>query len=215
MLSKINLQQGTSRLASIIIAAGLVALTGGVLGVIFHMGSSTGAQANAEIGSALSQINNTLVLKDDVTAHNTPLNDNNSIGKIEFTLLGNGTPVDMTPSYLLDENGSLVPNVRADNQVQIAYDDGTYTIEDCAWTISFGDESNGDYLLDAEEEADITVWLQNWDGNNWYNDSSPFLDSANLQGGQAFSLKIFPGDGVPFMMGLATPYRLKPLNRLN
>jgi hypothetical protein len=214
MVRILKSQQGIAAIATILISVLLLGVTGGLISTILRSGSSASDQVDAQVDSALSDIGSTLVTRGDIFGYNTPLNHNNSIGKIEFMVVGNSTAIDLTPPYILDGNNALVPDDAAESYVGITFENGENMIPDCAWTVSFLDKDNSDPMLTQGRKAKITVWLQDWDGAAWNTGSEPFLESAHLSGGQSFTLTMAPAKGIPLILDLTTPYRLQSVNRL-
>jgi hypothetical protein len=154
-------------------------------------------------------------LRGNALAYNTPLNNNHSIGKVEIPVVNNGSPIDLTPTYILNPSKGLIPNDDAMNKVQISYSDKLVDIPECAWTVAFKGENNGDYILDNDEKAIITVWLHHWNGHTWDAGSDPFIGSTNVIGQYSFNLLMTPGKGVPLNLEFTTPSILKMVNILN
>ncbi|MDA1279038.1 MAG: hypothetical protein O3B95_03225 [Chloroflexi bacterium] len=85
-----------------------------------------------------------------------------SVYKVSF-VVGNaisGEPVDMTPPYTSDDSGSD-PDIASGSEYRtvISYVDKYQYLSDVPWTINLLGQSNSDYLLEAGEKAEISVWL--------------------------------------------------------
>ena len=49
----------------------------------------------------------------------------------------------------------------------ISYSDENQFIKDLDWTITFLGKTNGDNILDPDKQAEITVWLHDYDGTDY------------------------------------------------
>lgn len=71
-----------------------------------------------------------------------------------------GQVIDLTPPYTAD-NSSTDPDFESTNEYRtvISYRDSAQALPDVPWTVNFLGNSNGDFLLETGEKAEMTVWL--------------------------------------------------------
>ncbi len=86
---------------------------------------------------------------------------NKTLARISFTVTTtlSGVAVDLTPAYSWAGSGANVTTTGSTSVCVISYSDKRNYIGDCAWTVSFIGKSDGDYLLESQEKAVITVWM--------------------------------------------------------
>lgn len=71
-----------------------------------------------------------------------------------------GQAIDLTPPYTID-NSTTDPDFESGNEYRtvISYVDSAQSLPDVPWTVDFIGNSNGDFLLETGEKAEMTVWL--------------------------------------------------------
>lgn len=79
-----------------------------------------------------------------------------------------GEEIDLTPPNTTDDS-SPDPDVNtgAQSVMIISYSDENQFIKDLDWTITFLGKTNGDNILDPDKQAEITVWLHDYDGTDY------------------------------------------------
>ena len=86
----------------------------------------------------------------------------NTIYKVAFIVASSvaGQEVDLTPPYTKNDT-SIDPDFSAGAEYRsvVSYLDQTQYLPDVPWTVDFVGNSNDDFLLEAGEKAEITVWL--------------------------------------------------------
>jgi len=215
VFNRLRRQDGISGMVLAMILMLFVAIAAGLIGSILYTGSNAGKYASSHIDTAMSGVNSSLRLRGNLVAYNSTLNDNNSIGSIQITIGNSGEPFDLTPPYIIDENGAVVTDEGAVPALHITYqDDDSVSIPECAWTVSFLNSSNSRNLLCDGEKAVIMVWLHPWDGSAWDTGADPFLGDNHVDQYHSFSLTLKPDEGVSIDLELVTPDSLKPLNYL-
>ena len=102
----------------------------------------------------------------------------------------------------------------------ISYTDENQFIDDLDWTIDFIGKENGDNILDPDEQAEITVWLHNYDSGStsyWLGNSStaPQYLVTRLGINTTFRVEVKPREGSVMVLERTTPPRLQPVMGLN
>jgi len=138
-----------------------------------------------------------------------------------------GWSIDVTPHFEIATGSHGELSERSTNEkslVSLTTDNpsdstNNTAITQCAWTVEFLGNNNGDYILDSTESAKITVWLVNyeWDSTNsmlYYSlgtgTSSRFVTSPNLTLGAntKFKLEVTPPAGATYPVERTTPATL-------
>ena len=153
---------------------------------------------------------------------------NGTMVSVAFTLTNTleGQAIDLTPSYTNSGNATdpnLAEYTAADNVCIIAYIDEHQLIGDTAWSVEFIGKNNGDYLLESEEKAVVTVWLLNntGSGNTDFalgsGTSDPWIDSnANVLAiYDTFTIEVRPETGAALNIERTLPGRIDTVMDLN
>jgi archaellin len=110
--------------------------------------------------------------------------DELAVAKLIFVVdVSTDVVVDLTPPNTVDDtqadpdSSGLTPST----YITVSWDE--FTTNNTQWTVDFGGDTNGDYFLEKGERAEITVWLQPYDGINVLYDlgsgtSDGYADSA-------------------------------------
>ena len=144
----------------------------------------------------------------------------NAIVKVRFvvTTAIAGEEIDVTPPNTSDSS-TPEPDANAGAQTVtiISYSDENQFIEDADWTIDFIGKENGDFILDQDEQAEITVWLHDQDSTD-YNLGTTANDmylTTRLGVNTKFRIEVQPPDGAVLVLERTTPARLQPIIELN
>ncbi len=140
--------------------------------------------------------------------------------KLSFTLTNalNGQAIDLTPPYAV--NGTSLGDSGLENVCIISYTDDNQHIPQTAWTVDFIGKDNGDYLLESEEKAVVTVWLANYTSGNYAagtNETDPFIDAeADFPDiYDKFNLEVRADKGAVLVLERALPGRIDSVMDLN
>jgi flagellin-like protein len=162
-------RKGITGLETAIILIAFVVVAAVFAYTVLSAGLFSTQKSQEAVYAGLDETQSTLNLRSSVVGYNSTLNDNVSIGKVEFTLAlasQGGDAVDVTPPYALAD-GALVPS-GLQPQLQIAYNDKNVVITEMPWTVSFIGKDDADYDLEEGEKAVITVWMHYFDGTDWH-----------------------------------------------
>ena len=177
--------------------------------------------------AGLEEARTLMVPKGEVTAYKYSVDtdgddvgDTDSVVKVSFTVT-NGLaelPVDLTPAYQLNGTDGNLETSGLENPAVVSFSDNKQLIEDAAWTVSFSGKSNGDYVLETEEKAEITVWVVDYQydavaGLHYSlgaGVADPFIDAAgNLLGPRTtFTLQTKAERGATVIIERTLPVRL-------
>jgi hypothetical protein len=110
--------------------------------------------------------------------------DELAVAKLIFMVeVATDVVVDLTPPNTVDDTqadpdaSGLSPSI----YITVSWDE--FTSNNTQWTVDFAGDTNGDYFLEKDERAEVTVWLQPYDGINVLYDlgsgtSDGYADSA-------------------------------------
>ena len=142
---------------------------------------------------------------------------------LELAVALRGTPVDLTPPYLIAANGSLQSS-GLENSLVIDYLSHTHVLNEVAWTVRFAGSSDGDYSLEQTERAEVTVWLVRYEYDDvaglYYTlgagTGDPFADETDalLTKSESFTLEVSPVQGAPLQVERVVPQALAPIMNL-
>ena len=145
--------------------------------------------------------------------------DEQAVAKIIFTVtaaIGN-TMTDLTPPYTVNDTGIDPDASGLTSRTSVTIQTDNFLINDVAWTVTFPGSDNGDYILDNDERAELTVWLHTYDNVNSLYDlgsgsGDPFIDAAAdlIGASEEFTLQLYPTKGVTLNIQRTTPVVLRP-----
>ena len=187
-------------LAIVAIAGFIVA----VMGTMAMLGSLFFVTANGEI---------------DVDGNDTILLsgiDELAVAKLKFMVeMTTDALVDLTPPNTVDDKQTDPDSSGLSPRTFISISWDEFTTNSAQWTVVFMGDSNGDYLLEKGERAEITIWLHQYDGTNVLYDlgsgiSDGFVHTATellLQRG-FFVIEIIVGGSTSLVLGRTLPLEL-------
>ena len=216
-------------LIAFVIVASVFAYT--VLTAGIFASQKANESVNAAVDEVLSSIvvgGNTIAFTGAVDIDGDTATDDtvDAVVRISLTLAValQGTPIDLTPAYRLSTSTLDLEASGLVNSLAITYIDKDQVISNMAWTVDFGETSDGDYSLESTEKATVTVWLVDhpYDATTglYYKlgegPGDPFLDAkeALLGSYDAFSLEISPVQGAPLSVEKVIPQSLNPIMNL-
>ena len=208
-----NQQRGITGLETAIILIALVVVAAVFAYTVLSAGLFSTEKSQEAVYSGLQKAQGAIVLKGSVKGVRDTLNPgaNGSLGKLVFTaaVFSNNEQTDLTPAYTIDpDNGVLVNSNPGANRLQISFMDQNVTIQDCAWTLEWIGNHNGDNMLDYGEKVVISVWLHAFDGADWgppATESSVFLGANYVDTGHTFCLELKPANGAILSVIRTTP----------
>ncbi|MBT3942139.1 MAG: hypothetical protein HOC77_10545 [Chloroflexi bacterium] len=145
--------------------------------------------------------------------------DDQAVAKVIFTVTGviGSSMTDLTPPNTVNDTGTDPDASGLSDRTSIAIQTENMLINESAWTVTFPGSDNGDYILDENEKAEITVWLQTYDNANVLYDlgtdsSDPYIDTAaNLLGvSDEFTIQVHPSKGNTLNIQRVVPVVLRP-----
>lgn len=218
---------------SVAIELAIVAIAGfivAVLGTMALLGSSffvteSGKQVinNGIAGSASQLTARTGVVavsgEIDVDGNDTILLsgvDELAVVKLKFIVeMTTDALVDLTPPNTVDDTQTDPDSSGLSPRTFISINWDEFATNTAQWTVIFMGDSNGDYLLEKGERAEITIWLHQYDGTNVLYDlgagsSDGYVDTATelLQQRDSFAIEIIVGGSSSLVLGRTLPLEL-------
>ena len=213
-------------LAIVAIAGFIVAVLGtmALLGSSFFVTESGKQIINSGIAGPASQLTaRTGVVavrgEIDVDGNNTILLsgvDELAVVKLKFIVeVTTDAFVDLTPPNTVDDTQTDPDSSGLSPRTFISISWDEFATNTAQWTVIFMGDSNGDYLLEKGERAEITIWLHQYDGTNVLYDlgagsSDGYVDTATelLQQRDSFAIEIIVGGSSSLVLGRTLPLEL-------
>jgi flagellin FlaB len=144
----------------------------------------------------------------------------NSIVKLKFVVTSaiSGEEIDVTPPNTTDDSApDPDTNAGAQSVLIISYSDENQAVSDADWAVDFIGKTNGDYILDPDEQAEITVWLHDYDGPDYnLGTATNIMYLTNRLGiSTKFRVEVKPQEDAILVLERTTPARLQPVIELN
>ncbi len=206
-------QKGITGLETAIILIAFVVVAAVLAYTVLSAGLFSTQKSQEAVYSGLQKVQGVIGLKGGVNGYKDSLNSagTGSLGRVEITVaqISDGGQEDLTPAYTIDSlSGALVHSNPGAHRLQIGFIDQEMTIADCAWTVKWIGNHNGDNMLDYGEKAVISIWLHDYDGVNWGPEATekrPFLGQHFVDTGHTFTLEVKPAGGAILAIQRTTP----------
>lgn len=134
-----------------------------------------------------------------------------------MSLTIDGNPVDLTPPYTVNDTGTDPDASGLSAPTVISYTTAAKHVTDAQWTVTFPGDDDGDYLLERNETAEVTIWLNQKQSDGTYaigTATNAFLDTRLTANGK-LSLEVRPATGATFKMERTLPASLESVINLN
>jgi flagellin FlaB len=213
-------EKGITGLETAIILIAFVVVASVFAYTVLSAGIFSSQKGKEAIYSGLAEAMATLEPRGSMTADAATVGATETAVTLSFTLTTalSGQAVDLSPPYLTDGIDLTVSGL--DNVCLVTFIDENLLIPDAAWTIVFVGKNNGDYLLEAEEKAVITVWLADYAGSAYavgLDDTDPFIDDEEdlLDIYDTFTIEVRAEKGAVVVLERTLPGRFDPVMDLN
>jgi flagellin FlaB len=200
-------------LIAFVIVASVFAFTILSVGVFSAQKSQETAYAGLEETRGTLNPNGALIVKSGSVAGTT--------GAVQaiftVTLAVDGNPVDLTPPYTVNDTGTDPDPSGLRAPTVISYTTASKHVSDAQWTVTFPGDDDGDYLLEKNETAEITVWLHQKQADGTYalgTATNAFLETRLLANGKV-AIEIKPSNGATFKLERTLPPSLQSVMSLN
>ena len=226
-------KRGITGLETGIILVAFVVVASVFAYTVISAGMFSSQKGQEAIYAGLEEARGTIALKGTIVAYEGSVDtdadnigDTDAMVKVNFTVTNaaGGTPVDLTPAWQLNGTDGNLETSGLANPAVINYSDSKQLLEDAAWTVAFVGKNDGDNILEAEEKAEITVWVSDYqydavEGLHYSlgaGAADPFIDAAGdlVAAGDSFSLQITGEAGAPLSIERTLPPELDGMMRL-
>ena len=199
-------QRGITGLETAIILIAFVVVASVFAFTVLSTGIFASERSKETVFSGILEARSTLEPRGSVIAFAGKIDGATStVFKISFIVSNavSGEPIDLTPGYTVDGSGDD-PDIAPGNEqtTVISYNDAGVAVTDIPWTVNFLGDSDGDYLLEGNELAEITAWILTRDNNVA---SVSANDSLKLMPAGLNSLADIPGTSDQFTLEIKPP----------
>ena len=213
-------ERGITGLETAIILIAFVVVASVFAFTVLSKGVFSAERGKETVFAGLKEAQSSLANSGQMTAIRGDVEGTNAIVQVKFVVTSgiSAQEVNLTPPNTTDD---IAPDPDVNAGVQtvmiISYSDESQFINDLDWTVDFIGKDNGDFILDEDEQAEVTVWLHDKDSTD-YNlgtaSNTQYL-TARLGINTRFRLEIKPETGSVLVLERTTPSRLQPVVELN
>ena len=214
-------QHGITGLETAIILIAFVVVASVFAFTVLSTGVFSAERGKETVFAGLNEAQSSLAHTGSITAIRGNASGTNAIVKVKFVVSTaiSGKEIDMTPPNTTDDTAPDPDvNTGAETFTIMSYSDENQFINDLDWTIDYIGKNDADNILDPDEQAEITVWLHDYDGTD-YNlgstSTNPQYLSTRLGINTKFRIEVKPGEGSILELERNTPPRLRPVMDLN
>jgi flagellin FlaB len=213
-------ERGVTGLETAIILIAFVVVASVFAFTVLSTGVFSAERGKETVFAGLSEAQASLSNAGSINAIRGDVEGTNAVIQVKFVVTSaiSGEEIDLTPPNTTDDT-SPDPDVNTGAQTVLimSYNDQYQFIEDLDWTIDFVGKTNGDFILDEDEQAEITIWLHDYDGTD-YNlgttTNTQYL-TTRLGINTKFRIEVKPQEGSILVLERTTPPRLQPIVELN
>ncbi len=213
-------EKGITGLETAIILIAFVVVASVFAYTVLSAGIFSSQKGKEAIYSGLEEARATLEPRGSMIGYEGTVGATDTAVKVSFTLTTalSGQAVDLTPPYTATAT-DLTPS-GLENVCLVSFIDENMLIPDAAWTIEFVGKNNGDYLLESEEKAVITVWLVDYATSTYAlgtDEDDPFIDADAdlLDIYDEFIIECRAEKGAVLVLERTLPGRFDPVMDLN
>lgn len=177
-----NDESGQTALETAIILIAFIVVASVFAFTILSAGSASTEAGEEAIYSGLEGVQSSMDVRGTIMAEDAGTDGSVDTIVLRLTLVAGGQPVDLTAS----------------GDVVVSYRDDTQFINEVAYTLAWVGANDGDALLEADEQAELTI----------------DVSGASLGSNTDFTLEIVPPDGAVLSLNMSTPAALEAWNAL-
>jgi archaeal flagellin FlaB len=213
-------ERGVTGLETAIILIAFVVVASVFAFTVLSTGVFSAERGKETVYAGLKEAQASLTNAGSIGAVRGDVEGTNSIVKLKFVVTSaiSGEEIDVTPPNTTDGSApDPDANVGAQSVLIVSYSDENQAVSDADWTVDFIGKTNGDYILDPNEQAEITVWLHDYDGTDFnLGTATNNMYLTNRLGiSTKFRLEVKPQEGAILVLERTTPARLQPVIELN
>jgi len=163
-------QRGLTGIETAIILIAFVVVASVFAFTVLTTGIFSAEQGKETVFAGLGEAMGSLTSRSALTAVRGDVEGTNGVVKLRFVVARgiSGDEVNLTaPNTTNDSAPDPDAGTGAASVLNISYSDDNQFIGELDWTVDFIGKSNGDSILDPDEQAEITVWLHDYDGTDF------------------------------------------------
>ena len=213
-------ERGVTGLETAIILIAFVVVASVFAFTVLSTGVFSAERGKETVFAGLSEAQASLANAGSLSAVRGDVEGTNALVQVKFVVMSavSGEEIDLTaPNTTNDSAPDPDVNAGAQSVMIISYSDENQFIKDLDWTVDFLGKTNDDNILDPDEQAEITVWLHDYDGTD-YNlgttTNTQYL-TTRLGINTKFRVEAKPQQGSVLVLERTTPPRLQPIVDLN
>ena len=212
-------QRGVTGLETAIILIAFVVVASVFAFTVLSTGVFSAERGKETVFAGLGEAMGSLSTRGSLTAVRGDVEGTNGFVKLRFVVSRgvSGDEVNLTAPNTTDDSAPD-PDVNSgvSSVIIISYSDENQFIGDLDWTVDFIGKSNGDTILDNDEQAEITVWLHDYDGTDYNLGTTTNTQYLTTRLGVTtkFRIEVQPEKGAILVLERNTPKRLQPLTDL-
>ena len=205
-------ERGITGLETAIILIAFVVVASVFAFTILSVGIFTSERSKETALAGVKETQSTMRPTGGVVAMTDSVSGTTSVTRLIFTVdLNSGaSPIELTPAWTAASSGASPISSGSGGPTVISYTDPRQHVSETNWTVAWLGESDGDDILEGNETAEITVWLQQRAGDDTFSIGSSgdsFLDNL-LTKGITYSTTISPPVGATFELRRTIPSSL-------
>ncbi|NQW16396.1 MAG: hypothetical protein HQ478_02815 [Chloroflexi bacterium] len=222
-------QKGITGLETAIILIAFVVVASVFAFTVLSTGIFASERSKETVYAGIQEAQSSIEPRGSIVAYKATLPDSTTtVYKLTLSVSNAiaGESVDLTPDYTAD-NAATDPDVStgAESVTVISYSDKNQHLSDVPWSITWLGNNDGDDLLEANEKAEITVWLLNRNNavssissasSTTYMSSGGMVSGATvLKANSEFTLEVKPPSGAVLNLQRTLPSQLDTVIDLN
>ena len=213
-------ERGVTGLETAIILIAFVVVASVFAFTVLSTGVFSAERGKETVYAGLKEAQASLSPAGSISAIRADVEGTNALVKLKFVVVSaiSGEEIDLTPPNTTDDSApDPDANAGAQSVLIVSYSDENQAVSDTDWTVDFIGKTNGDFILDPDEQAEITVWLHDYDGTD-YNlgtATNTMYLTSRLGINTKFRVEVKPQEGSVLVLERTTPARLQPIVELN
>jgi flagellin FlaB len=205
-------EHGITGLETAIILIAFVVVASVFAFTVLSVGIFTSERSKETALAGVEETQSTMRPTGGVVALTDSVSGTTSVTRLKFTvgLSTNAAPIELTPAWNAASSGASPTSSGNDGPTVVSYTDTRQHVAETNWTLAWLGDSDGDDMLEGDETAEITVWLQERAGDDTFSIGSAgdnFLDNL-LTKSTTFSVTISPSVGATFELQRTIPASL-------
>ena len=166
-------QAGITGLETAIILIAFVVVAAVFAFTVLSAGIFSSERSKETIYAGVDETKTTMTPRGSTVALTGDVGGTNAVTRIIFNVSvtgGGGGAVNLTPPFTFDGTGTDPDTSGLQAVTTVSFTDSRQYLSEVPWTVRFIGADNGDYLIDSDEMAEVSVWLHSVDtGTSIYN----------------------------------------------